>query len=137
MTGISERAIEEYTGGDDLSRNEEPLCEEVCVDKEAVLRARQNQLTDDEVTQLAETFRALGDPTRIRIIQALRQEELCVCDLCQVLDMSQSAISHQLRVLRNLRLVKFRKSGKNVYYSLDDDHIVLLFDQGLDHIRHD
>lgn len=120
-----------------MSRSEEPLCDEVCVDKEAVLRAKKNQLTDDEVTQLAETFRALGDPTRIRIIQALRQEELCVCDLCQVLEMSQSAISHQLRVLRNLRLVKFRKSGKNVYYSLDDDHIVLLFDQGLDHIRHD
>lgn len=132
-----ERAAAKNTGGDDLSRSVEPLCDEVCVDKEAVFRAKQNQLTDDEVTQLAETFRALGDPTRIRIIQALRQEELCVCDLCQVLEMSQSAISHQLRVLRNLRLVKFRKSGKNVYYSLDDDHIVLLFDQGLDHIRHD
>lgn len=120
-----------------MNRTEEPLCEEVCIDKEAVLRAKETQLTDEEVTQLAETFRALGDPTRIRIIQALRQQELCVCDLCQVLDMSQSAISHQLRVLRNLRLVKFRKSGKNVYYSLDDEHIVQLFDQGLVHIRHD
>src|SRR5690606_19640413 len=121
----------QYIGGDDLIRSEEPVCEEICIDKEAVLKAKANQLTDEEVTQLAETFRALGDPTRIRIIQALRQQELCVCDLCQVLDMSQSAISHQLRVLRNLRLVKFRKAGKNVYYSLDDEHIVSLFDQGL------
>lgn len=120
-----------------LSSTEAPICEEFCFDQEAVLRAKKKQLTDDEVTKLADTFRALGDPTRIRVLQALRHEELCVCDLSAVLGMSQSAISHQLRVLRNLRLVKFRKCGKNVYYSLDDNHIVLLFDQGLDHIRHE
>lgn len=120
-----------------MSSIEVPLCEEFCFDQEAVLKAKKQQLTDDEVNKLADTFRALGDPTRIRIIQALRHEELCVCDLSCVLGMSQSAVSHQLRVLRNLRLVKFRKSGKNVYYSLDDEHIVLLFDQGLDHIRHE
>lgn len=114
-----------------------PRCEEFCVDNEAVLNAQQNQLTEDEVIKLADIFRALGDPTRVRIIQALRHEELCVCDLSYVLGMSQSAVSHQLRVLRNLRIVKFRKSGKNVYYSLDDEHIVLLFDQVLDHIRHE
>lgn len=120
-----------------MSREETPLCKEVCIDREAVLIARRNQLTEDEVNQLSETFRALGDSTRVRIIHALRQTELCVCDLAHVLGMNQSAVSHQLRVLRNLRLVKFRKSGKNVYYSLDDDHIVSLFDQGLDHIRHE
>ena len=120
-----------------MTSTEVPRCEEFCLDHEAVLNAQQNQLTEDEVIKLADTFRALGDPTRIRIIQALRHGELCVCDLSYVLGMSQSAVSHQLRVLRNLRLVKFRKSGKNVYYSLDDDHIVLLFDQGLDHIRHE
>ncbi|MGI6553816.1 MAG: ArsR/SmtB family transcription factor [Bacillota bacterium] len=107
-----------------------------CIDEEAVAHAKKHQLTDQEVVKLAETFKVLGDPTRIKIIQSLRQGELCVCDLSQVLEMSQSAISHQLRVLRNLRLVKFRKEGKVVYYSLDDDHITQLFDQGLDHVRH-
>lgn len=120
-----------------MSRNETPLCEEFCIHREAVLNAERTELTDDEVNRLAETFRVLGEPTRIRIIQALRHQELCVCDLSQALGMSQSAISHQLRVLRNLRLVKFRKEGKNAYYSLDDEHIVLLFDQGLDHVRHE
>ncbi|NLC37869.1 MAG: winged helix-turn-helix transcriptional regulator [Clostridia bacterium] len=113
-----------------------PGCEESCIDEEAVAHAKKNQLTEQEVVKLAETFKVLGDPTRIRIIQALRQGELCVYDLSLVLEMSQSAISHQLRVLRNLRLVKFRKEGKVVYYSLDDDHITQLFDQGLDHVRH-
>lgn len=113
-----------------------PGCEEYCIDEEAVIHAKKHQLTNQEVVKLAETFKVLGDPTRIRIIQSLRQGELCVCDLSQVLEMSQSAISHQLRVLRNLRLVKFRKEGKVVYYSLDDDHITQLFDQGLDHVRH-
>ncbi len=113
-----------------------PFCEDYCVHKEAVCSAKKHQLSQEEVNQLSETFKALGDPTRIRIIQALRHKELCVCDLSQVLQLSQSAVSHQLRVLRNLRLVKFRKEGKNVFYSLDDEHIELLFDQGLDHIRH-
>lgn len=120
-----------------LAAAEVPHCEEFCVDNDAVLNAQQKQLPEEEVIKLADIFRALGDPTRIRILQALRHEELCVCDLSYVLGMSQSAVSHQLRVLRNLRIVKFRKSGKNVYYSLDDDHIVLLFDQVLDHIRHE
>lgn len=119
-----------------MTRERTPLCDDFCVHQEAVCNARKHQLALEEVLQLSETFKALGDPTRIRIIQALRHNELCVCDLSQALEISQSAISHQLRVLRNLRLVKFRKEGKNVYYSLDDEHIVLLFDQGLDHIRH-
>lgn len=119
-----------------MAKDNTLICDDYCVHQEAVCSAKKHQLNTEEVMQLSETFKALGDPTRIRIIQALRQAELCVCDLSQVLDLSQSAISHQLRVLRNLRLVKFRKEGKNVFYSLDDEHIVLLFDQGLDHIRH-
>ncbi|MFA5535811.1 MAG: metalloregulator ArsR/SmtB family transcription factor [Bacillota bacterium] len=119
-----------------LPKTKAPSCEDYCVHREAVCGARENQLSREEVKQLSETFKALGDPTRIKIIQALRHDELCVCDLSQVLQLSQSAVSHQLRVLRNLRLVKFRKEGKNVFYSLDDAHIELLFDQGLDHIRH-
>lgn len=92
----------------------------------------------DEATasRLAETFGVLGDPTRVRIIAALREGETCVGDLAQMLEMSQSAISHQLRVLRNLRLVRARREGRQVYYALDDEHVWVLFAQGLDHVRH-
>jgi ArsR family transcriptional regulator len=111
-------------------------CEVQCIHKENVIKVKGNSLSSEEILGLAEIFKALGDPTRIRILHALSQEELCVCDLVEVLEMNQSAISHQLRVLRNLRLVKHRKEGKMVFYSLDDDHIINLFAQGLAHIRH-
>lgn len=101
------------------------------------LLAKLDQKIDEGTYQrLAETFKTLGDPTRIKIIHALSQTELCVCDLAELLDMSQSATSHQLRVLRTNRLVKYRKEGRTVYYSLDDDHILLLFNQGLIHVLH-
>ena len=87
-------------------------------------------------TRLAETFKALSDPTRVRIISALSHTELCVCDLAATLGMSQSAVSHQLRTLRQLHLIKSRKEGRQVYYSLDDDHIHELFRCGLDHVSH-
>ena len=92
----------------------------------------------DELTaaRLAETFQALADPTRIRLISALMETELCVCDLSAVLGMSQSAVSHQLRSLRDLRLVKHRKQGRIVYYALDDQHIRDLFQRGRDHVVH-
>jgi len=86
--------------------------------------------------RLAETFKVLGDSTRVRIISALRDGELCVNDLAQALEMSQSAVSHQLRVLRNLHLVRARKEGRQVFYMLDDQHVLLLFAQGLDHVLH-
>ena len=88
------------------------------------------------IIDLSQTFKALGDPTRLRIIDALSKSELCVCDIAEILGMSQSAISHQLRVLRNLRLIKYRKEGKLAIYSLDDDHVLQLFNQGLEHINH-
>ena len=78
----------------------------------------------------------MGDLTRIRILSALVQSEMCVCDLASLLEMTQSAISHQLRVLRQAHLVNYRKEGKVVYYSLDDDHIKMLYDQGLVHVLH-
>ncbi|HHX87523.1 MAG TPA: winged helix-turn-helix transcriptional regulator [Firmicutes bacterium] len=93
-------------------------------------------LESEEVERLAATFKVLGDPTRIRILYALSRQELCVCDLAAVLNMTSSAVSHQLRVLRGSRLVKLRKEGKVVYYSLDDRHVVELFARGLEHIRH-
>ncbi|MTI80886.1 MAG: winged helix-turn-helix transcriptional regulator [Firmicutes bacterium] len=93
-------------------------------------------LEDEEVQKISGIFKALGDPTRFKILFCLRQGEMCVCDISEILDMSQSATSHQLRVLRNLRLVKHRKQGKMVYYSLDDEHIFKILDEGLNHINH-
>ena len=83
---------------------------------------------------LAETFKALCDPTRVRLLTALAREELCVCDLATLVGISESATSHQLRFLRNLRLVRARRDGRMVYYRLDDDHIVRLLAQGLEHV---
>lgn len=114
----------------------EDKCEVHCIHFQEVSEAQQDLLPEETVYRLAETFKALADPTRVKLINALQSRELCVCDLAAVLEMGQSAISHQLRVLRNLRLVKFRKEGKVIYYSLDDDHILALFRQGLEHIQH-
>lgn len=86
---------------------------------------------------VARIFNALSDPTRIRIIGLLANAELCVGDLHQLLGMTQPAVSHQLRILRDLRLVRFRKEGRHVYYTLDDEHIAELFQQGLTHALHD
>jgi len=86
---------------------------------------------------LAEIFAALADPTRLRIIEALAIEPMCVCDLSEALGLSQSGISHHLRTLRTLRLVKHRRVGRRVFYALDDEHIRRLFAQGLEHVRED
>jgi DNA-binding transcriptional ArsR family regulator len=90
---------------------------------------------DRTVVELAETFKVLADPTRIRILQAISDEELCVCDIAAVVNVTQSAISHQLRILRSARLVKSRRDGKMVYYSLDDDHVRNLFEEGIRHLK--
>ncbi|MBE0496313.1 MAG: winged helix-turn-helix transcriptional regulator [Campylobacterales bacterium] len=89
---------------------------------------------DEDLYDLAELFKVFGDTTRIKIIGALLENEMCVCDIAELFSMTHSAISHQLRVLRNARLVKPRKEGKVVYYSLDDAHIKLLFDTGFAHV---
>lgn len=94
-----------------------------------------NKLPEEEILyDLAELFKVFGDSTRIKIICALFESEMCVCDLSALLNISQSAISHQLRVLKSARLVKFRRAGKVIYYSLDDEHIKQIFDAGLHHI---
>ena len=87
------------------------------------------------VTALAETFRILGDATRVRILDALSRTELCVGDLATLIGLSESAVSHQLRVLRGSRLVRPRRAGQMIFYSLDDQHIVRLFAQGLEHVQ--
>ncbi|HGY56279.1 MAG TPA: ArsR family transcriptional regulator [Caldithrix abyssi] len=99
------------------------VCSTNIVDQKKVNRVSGVLPSADINQSMAEAFKALGDPTRLRIVQALALEELCVCDLSALIDVSVSAISHQLRLLRNLKLVKFRKEGKMAYYSLDDDHV--------------
>lgn len=100
-----------------------------------VTEIRAGLIAEGEVISLAETFRALGDPARVRMLDALSHGELCVCDLAAVVRMSESAVSHQLRLLRTLRLVKPRRDGRMVFYSLDDRHVTTLFHQGLQHMR--
>jgi len=112
-------------------------CDEACIGAGGDLRTVKDAMIDETtIASLSDIFKALGDPTRLKIIYALMQEELCVHDLTVVLDMGQSAVSHQLRVLRDLRIVKRRKVGKTVYYSLDDAHIEQIFAQTLHHVRH-
>ena len=91
-------------------------------------------LTQEEFNDLSVLFKMYADPTRLKILSLLFKEEMCVCDISTLLDMTQSAVSHQLSVLRQNRIIKYRRSGKNIYYSLDDEHIQLIFDAGLAHI---
>lgn len=111
-------------------------CEERLVHPEAVADARR-ALASAPAEALAETFRVLGDPTRVRVLLALSQRELCVCDLAELFDVTPSAISHQLRFLRAHRLVKARREGKLAFYTLDDDHVRTLFAEGLRHVMED
>ena len=90
---------------------------------------------EDTLFDLAELFKVFGDSTRIRILYTLFESEMCVCDIATLLEMSQSAISHQLRVLKNSKLVKFRKEGKSCFYSLSDDHISSILSLGMEHIE--
>ncbi|MEJ7759358.1 MAG: metalloregulator ArsR/SmtB family transcription factor [Gemmatimonadaceae bacterium] len=110
-------------------------CQVECVDAKRVNRARKAQPSAADVATLAETFKTLGDPTRLRIVAALAEEELCVCDIATLLGASQSAVSHSLRSLRLLRLVRYRKTGKIAYYTLDDEHIGSLLREGIRHVR--
>ena len=97
------------------------------------LRAR--LLSGGSVGALAETFKVLGDATRVRMLDALSRSELCVCDIARLLGLSESAVSHQLRLLRGMRLVRPRREGRRIFYTLDDQHIVRLFEQGLEHVE--
>lgn len=112
------------------------MCEEYREHPETVCLAKAELLPENVIQQLAETFKILGDATRIKILCVLDGREMCVCDIAEALSMGQSAISHQLRVLRGARLVKFRRDGKEAWYSLDDHHVVDLMHQGLEHISH-
>ena len=110
------------------------LCECNVIHEDVVERVRQQMPDETPVYEVSELFKVFGDSTRSRMICALRLEEMCVCDLAALLNMTQSAISHQLRILRSSRLVKSRKQGRVVYYSLDDDHIGEIFSLAFTHI---
>ncbi len=109
-------------------------CEINCIDQVKIGAIRSRLLSETDIARLSETFRLLGDPTRVRIIHALSLEELCVCDIAALLGTTKSAVSHQLRLLRTMRVVRHRKVGKIVYYALDDDHVCSLLQAGLKHI---
>jgi len=110
-------------------------CNCTIIHEDVVDRVRVDMPEEENLYNLADLFKVLGDSTRVRILSALFQAEMCVCDIAALLNMSQSAISHQLRVLKQARLVKNRRDGKVVYYSLEDDHVKSIFDQGLIHIN--
>jgi len=111
------------------------LCDVFHLHPAKVAALKRGLLGDESVTALAETFRLLGDSTRVRMLDALSRSELCVCDIARLLGLSESAVSHQLRLLRSLRLVRPRRVGRMVFYKLDDQHIVRLFEQGLEHVE--
>ena len=112
-----------------------PCCEEPCVHAGTVERVRTQLPPDEQLYDLAELFKIFGDSTRVKILYALYESELCVCDLADVLGLTQSAVSHQLRLLKSSKLVKFRREGKTVFYSLADDHVVRILSQGMEHLE--
>lgn len=119
-----------------MENNERKIenCNVNIIHEDIVVRVKDKLPAEETLYDLAELFKVFGDTTRIKIICALFESEMCVCDLSCLLNMTQSAISHQLRVLKSARLVKFRREGKVVYYSLDDEHIKHIYDAGLNHI---
>lgn len=119
-----------------MFKKKEPVCDCNVIHRDAVQRALKRKPHDVQLEKLSELFKILGDPTRIKILWALDQNEMCVCDIANVLDMTKSSISHQLAVLRAAGIVKYRREGKEVYYMLDDDHVTQLYEMGLRHIIH-
>lgn len=110
-------------------------CDEPTTHPDLIIHARPDLPDEVEAARLAELFKALADPTRVRMVAALMHTELCVDDLAELLGMTQSAVSHQLRLLRHLHLVQFRKAGKHSFYRLDDDHVRDLFQRSRDHLN--
>lgn len=109
------------------------LCEIRCNNEKVIKQVKSNMLDETVLLEIADTFKAFGDLTRLKILQALYHRELCVCDITAILDANQSTISHQLRVLRSKNLVKFRKEGKMAYYSLEDEHVAKIMEMGVKH----
>ena len=131
MTGKidAERVVEE------MERPGADCCEQVFVHEELVKKVNREMPKEEELYDLAELFKVFGDSTRIRILFVLFEAEVCVCDLAEVLHMTQSAVSHQLKILKQAKLVSARREGKSVFYSLADDHVRTIIAQGREHIE--
>ena len=110
-------------------------CDFYCVHTDVIEAVNNNMPSEEVLYDLADFFKIFGDSTRIKILYVLMQSEMCVCDIAQLLNASQSAISHQLRVLKQMQLVKFRRDGKTIFYSLSDNHITTILSMGLEHIK--
>lgn len=116
-----------------MSKNEF-TCDCCAVHEDAVKKSKGNMLSEENFKKMSDFFKAISDPTRTRILWALDNTELCVCDICNILSMTKSAVSHQLSTLRKNNLVKYRRNGKTVYYSLADQHVKTMLDTGFEHI---
>lgn len=114
--------------------NEELLCQEKCPHFNLINKVKLSNISRENLLSLSEVFKLFADETRLRIICAILNQELCVCDLCELLELNQSTVSHQLQLLRSSKLVKYRKEGKQVYYSLKDEHIENIIKMALAHI---
>lgn len=117
-----------------MALNDVPHCDYMHAHEDVIRTVREQMPDDDVLYDLAELYKVFGDSTRIRILYVLLEAEMCVCDIALLLGMSQSAISHQLRVLKQSKLVKYRREGKTIFYSLADEHVRMIINQGIDHI---
>ena len=117
-----------------LENENDDVCEIFDSHDEVVARMKESMLLEEEYTDLSEFFKIFGNPTRLKIISLLSVEDLCVCDICESLDLNQTTVSNQLRILRANNIVKYQKEGKMARYSLTDDHIEMIYKVGLEHI---
>nr|MBP3680694.1 winged helix-turn-helix transcriptional regulator [Clostridia bacterium] len=119
-----------------MSKNEF-ICDCNIIHEDIVKKVLNTMIQQEKINKISDFFKILGDSTRAKIIAALDQNEMCVCDIANVLQMTKSSVSHQLAILRKAKLVKYRKEGKTVYYSLSDNHVQEVFESALDHINHE
>lgn len=124
-----------FKRSDAMNMQEENQNDFLAIHADVVKRVQEKQPDDEYLYELADLFKVFGDTTRIKILYALFESELCVGDIAQVLGMSQSAVSHQLRVLKDSKLIKFRREGKVIFYSLDDDHVRTIMSMGMEHVE--
>jgi DNA-binding transcriptional ArsR family regulator len=118
----------------EMGKKQRDVCELFCYNKAKVNMLKKSLPSSDKLAKLAEIFKVLGDTTRTKILLSISKSELCVCDISHILGLTISAVSHQLRLLRNLGLVKYRSEGKMVFYTLDNEHVMRLIDEGIRHI---
>lgn len=118
-----------------MAMHDVECCEDVCIHEEIVRKVNERMPDEDELYDLAELFKVFGDSTRMRILFVLLEAEMCVCDLAETLHMTQSAISHQLKILKQAKLVRNRREGKSVFYALADEHVRTMIAQGREHIE--